>query len=394
MLLPPSPARPHPGPANRARNLPGLLLLATVAASAEALAQDSPPPRSLFNGTDLTGWTAMHGGGWTVEDGAIVGRNGVSWSTDPEKSGSWLRSADEFGDFVFEFEYAINEGGNSGVFIRSALEKNPAFTGHEMQILDDHGREPRVWSTGALYDVVAATENPSKPAGEWNTVKIETDGPRVRVTHNGKLVIDHQSDRRTRGFLGLQNHDDQAVVRFRNLRVIEKGAGTTARPYGGRRHRIPGTIEAEHYDEGAAGVAYHDLDPENQGAPYRADTSADIEARSDASNGHGIGWTRQGEWLSYSVEVAESGRYDLEVPVASDKRGGTFHVEIDGNDVTGSLEVPDTGGWQKLQLLRHRGIELEAGQRTLRVVMDKDGPSGSIGDMDLFRFTKSGAQGP
>jgi hypothetical protein len=363
-------------------------LAAAVAAGTQARAQDSPPPHSLFNGTDLSGWVVMHGGEWAVEDGAIVGRNGTGWSTDPEKSGSWLRSEGEFGDFVFEFEYAINEGGNSGAFIRSALEKNPAFTGHEMQILDDHGREPRVWSTGALYDVAAASENPSKPAGEWNSVKIETDGPRVRVTHNGKLVVDHQSDRRTRGFLGLQNHDDQAVVKFRNLRVTDKGGGSASRPYGGKRHPIPGTIEAEHYDEGRAGVAYHDLDPENQGAPYRTGTSADIEARTDASNGHGIGWTRQGEWLVYSVEIAESGSYELEVPAASDKQGGSFHLEVDGKVVSGPIEVPDTGSWQKLRLLRHPGIELQAGPRILRVVMDRDGPSGSIGDLDCFRFAK------
>jgi hypothetical protein len=79
-----------------------------------------------------------------------------------------------------------------------------------------------VWSTGALYDVVAAKKNMSKPAGEWNKVKIETEGPQIRIWLNGELIVDYKSDRRTEGYLGLQNHDEHAVVKYRNLRITEK----------------------------------------------------------------------------------------------------------------------------------------------------------------------------
>jgi len=177
---------------------------------------------SLFNGRDFSGWVAMHGGQWTVEDGAIVGRNGTYWSTNPERSGSWLRSSKEYSNFTLELEYAINARGNSGIFIRSALEKNPAFTGHEMQILDDHGREPKKSSTGALYDVVAASKNMSRPAGEWNQVRIDCDGPRIQVKMNGEAIIDYRTDRLRHGYIGLQNHDTNAVVRFRNIRITER----------------------------------------------------------------------------------------------------------------------------------------------------------------------------
>ena len=179
---------------------------------------------SLFNGKDLTGWVQMHGGDWSVENGIIVGRNGVDWTTNPEKSGSWLRTEKEYDDFVFEFEYSVNEKGNSGVFLRSALEKNPAFTGHEMQILDDRGRDPKVWTTGALYDFVAPTKNMSKPANEWNQAKIETTGSHIVIWLNGEKIVDSKSDRRTKGYLGLQNHDDKAVIKFRNLKITEKPA--------------------------------------------------------------------------------------------------------------------------------------------------------------------------
>ena len=178
-------------------------------------------PKDLFNGRDLSGWVVMHGGEWKIEDGAIVGRNGTNWSTNPEKSGSWLRTEKEYSDFVLELEYAINARGNAGVFIRSGLEKNPAFTGHEMQIVDDYGREPRKSSTGALYDVVAPTKNMSRPANEWNKARITCKGKRIQINLNGEDIIDYETDRLTRGYLGLQNHDAHAVIKFRNIRITE-----------------------------------------------------------------------------------------------------------------------------------------------------------------------------
>jgi hypothetical protein len=178
-------------------------------------------PRDLFNGRDLTGWTAMHGGEWLVQDSAIIGRNGTNWTTNPEKSGSWLRTDKEYSDFVLELEFSINEKGNAGIFLRSGLEKNPAFTGHEMQILDDHGQEPKKYTTGALYDVVAATRNMSKPPGEWNKVRVSCKGRRIQITLNGEDIVDYQTERLTRGYIGLQNHDTHAVVKFRHIRITE-----------------------------------------------------------------------------------------------------------------------------------------------------------------------------
>ena len=167
-----------------------------------------------------------------------------------------------------------------------------------------------------------------------------------------------------------------------------KVSGQKPKPFGGKSHPIPGKIEAEHYDEGPAGVAYHDKDPKNQGADYRKDTQVDIEKRDDASNRHGIGWTVQGEWLNYTVEVAADGNYAIEMPVASAKQGGLFHLEIDGVDISGPIRIPDTGGWTTLKKISHKGVHLKKGGQTIRVVMDEVGPSSNIGDIDYFKFTK------
>lgn len=168
--------------------------------------------------------------------------------------------------------------------------------------------------------------------------------------------------------------------------IAADAPGSTA--WKGKPQTIPGKIEAEHYDEGPAGVAYSDVEKKNLGEPYRKDTEVDIEKRSDASNGHGVGWTRKGEWLHYTVSVKSAGKYNVIMPVASNGKGGRFHFEIDGKDISGPISVPDTGGWDKLKVITHKGLPLTKGVQTIRVVMDEQGPSGSIGDIDYFEFRR------
>ena len=208
----------HPG--HMHRTVLSLLIFELVLAAPSSQGAS----KELFNGRDLSGWVIMHGGEWAVEEGVLVGRNGTNWSTNPEVSGSWLRTQKEYGDFVLELEYTISTRGNSGVHFRSALEKNPTFTGYEMQINDDAGREPRKNGSGAIYNLVAPAKNMAKPAGEWNKVRITCQGNRIQVNVNGEDIVDYESDRSRRGYIGLQNHDARCVVKFRNLRLTELGA--------------------------------------------------------------------------------------------------------------------------------------------------------------------------
>lgn len=163
-----------------------------------------------------------------------------------------------------------------------------------------------------------------------------------------------------------------------------------SRPYQGRVREIPGLIEAEDFDEGGEGVAYHDQEPEQlekHQPPYR-ETGVDLEWREDASGKFNLGWTRPGEWLIYTVDVKESGSYRIEMRVACDKRGGQFRLEFNGVDKTGAIEVPDTGGWKIMKPFSKSGVKLEAGRFAMKLVLDKGGEKGSIGDIDYFRFVK------
>lgn len=162
------------------------------------------------------------------------------------------------------------------------------------------------------------------------------------------------------------------------------------RPYMGKVHVIPGTIELEDFDEGGEGIAYHDVEPENQEKkepPYRK-TGVDLEWREAASGKFNVGWTRPGEWLIYTVDVKAAGTYRIEMQVACDGPGGTFHLEFDTLDRTGPITVPDTGGWQHLKPFSHGGVKLAAGRQVMKVVMATGGKSGSIGDIDYFKFVK------
>lgn len=175
----------------------------------------------IFNGKDLAGWTKIEEGEWTVEDGVLIGRNGINWSTNPEKTGSWLSTKKQYANFRLELQFMVNKGGNSGVFIRSLHQRNPAFTGYEMQIHDSPGRPPSKGGPGSLYDVVAPTKNVIRPAGQWNSATITAQGQKIRIEMNGEKILETEQDRSLKGYIGLQNHDDKSEVRFKNIRLEE-----------------------------------------------------------------------------------------------------------------------------------------------------------------------------
>lgn len=171
--------------------------------------------------------------------------------------------------------------------------------------------------------------------------------------------------------------------------VTVASAGTT--PFYGTSIALPGTLQAEDFDRGVDGVAYHDTTPVNEGGAYRT-TGVDIAAAYDTGGGYTLGWVGAGEWLKYSVTVAAAGRYDLEVRVASAYAGGTFHIEANGVDITGPLTVPNTGGWQTWKTIRAAGVSLVAGAQVWRLVMDTNGATG-VGNFNYVRVTSAPVEG-
>jgi chitinase len=162
----------------------------------------------------------------------------------------------------------------------------------------------------------------------------------------------------------------------------------TQSPYGGTARSIPGRIEGEHYDLGGQGVAYNDLTTGNAGTAFRTD-DVDIEATTDAGGGYNVGWIQAGEWLEYTVNVTTAGTYTLTARVAATAAGKTFHIELDGTNVSGTLTVPNTGGWQTWQTVTATTPSLTTGQKILRLFADQ-------GDFNVnyIEFASSGNPAP
>ncbi|HTL69624.1 MAG TPA: alpha-L-fucosidase [Lacunisphaera sp.] len=134
-------------------------------------------------------------------------------------------------------------------------------------------------------------------------------------------------------------------------------------------HSLPGTIEAEDYDLGCPGDAYHDRDEINEGGLYRPDSGVDIGAVD--GGGYTLGWTHAGEWTAYTVNVTASGTYKVSFRVASGQTSAKFHLESDGAKLTDIIDVPNTQGFQNWIVL-DRTVRLDAGAHVLRVVIDGD----------------------
>lgn len=146
--------------------------------------------------------------------------------------------------------------------------------------------------------------------------------------------------------------------------VLVTSAGSVSQePYGGVAHSLPGTIETEDYDTGGEGVAYHDTTAGNSGGDYRSD-DVDVQATGDVDGNYNLGWTTNGEWLEYTVDIP-NGTYDINLRLASPNTG-TMSVAVklgDGSSFTtlGTANVPETGNWQNWQTVSLSGVSVSNG---------------------------------
>ena len=209
--------------------------------------QENQEVTILFNGKNLDGWKAYNSDKitqWKVEDAAL------SFSaSEGKRSGSEnLISEKEFTNFELSLEWKISEGGNSGIMwgVQEDEKFNePYLTGPEIQILDNQkhpdAKNGPIRQAGALYDMVPASKDVTKPAGEWNkiVIRIDHESNLGSVTLNGEKTTEfpvhgeewdkmvegskfkgweHFGKHRT-GHIALQDHDDK--VWYRNIQLRE-----------------------------------------------------------------------------------------------------------------------------------------------------------------------------
>ena len=151
-------------------------------------AADKGKAISLFNGRDLSNWTPKKDGAWEVRDGLLQ---------PSAKPGGYIWANGSYENFELELDFKMSKRCNSGVFFRTD-PSNPVQGGFEIQILDSHGKaKVGKHDCGALYDALPPSSNPTKPAGEWNHMKLTLNGASVKVVLNGKQVVDADLDKWT-----------------------------------------------------------------------------------------------------------------------------------------------------------------------------------------------------
>ena len=138
------------------------------------------------------------------------------------------------------------------------------------------------------------------------------------------------------------------------------------------RSMLPGRFEAEDYNEGGEGVGYHDWTKGNEGGSYRQD-DVDIERCRAGSSCYAVAWVGPGEWLAYSVQVSSTASYVFRIRVASPHRSARFHIEVNGVDITGSLRVPQSGGYDRWRAVVSEPVRLRAGAADVLLVAETDG---------------------
>lgn len=146
--------------------------------------------------------------------------------------------------------------------------------------------------------------------------------------------------------------------------------------YSGTPSAIPGTIESGLYDVFEAGtgqgIAYSDNDQYNQGE-FRP--SEWVDASLTTNEGATVGWIDPGEWLEYTVNVAQTGQYNITIRYASGNNsgGGPFWFENEGVKISSDVFVNSTGDWGAWQDIVVEDVSLAAGTQVLRLAVGSGG---------------------
>ena len=151
-------------------------------------------------------------------------------------------------------------------------------------------------------------------------------------------------------------------------------------PYKNEAASIPGRVEAENYDVAGQGFSYYDNDEKNKGdGSYRDDEGVDVVK---AGDGYAIGYTEKGEWLEYTINVQESGQYNITARVSNGGDVDGFQLYIDDQRITESYVIPQTSeDWSVYEEVSIASIRLEKGEHILKMLIE-----GNYVNVDWLKF--------
>ena len=203
----------------------------------------------LFNGKNFKGWSKIAGNAeYALKDGVIIG---TSKSGTPN---SFLATNKNYGDFILELNYKIEDGLNSGVQFRSQSKKeykDGRVHGYQFEF----DPSARAWS-GGIYDegrrgwLYTMEKNPDAKSAykslTWNHIRIEAIGSTVRTWLNGvpcASILDDLPDAAT-GFIALQVHqiykleDEGKTVHWKNIKICTTNLDKSRTPNNGAIYQV------------------------------------------------------------------------------------------------------------------------------------------------------------
>lgn len=213
---------------------------------------------------------------------------------------------------------------------------------------------------------------------------INTDINKFEIYVDGTVVA---SDKKSHTVSGLDGgkHEIWAVGYDKNNEEFKSPTSVISirvpqKPYNGIAAAIPGKVEAEEFDFGGEGYAYHDMDEENRNGGTIRDEGVDMSNTA-------IGYTQKGEWLEYTIFVSDEGKYEMQAKVASGNSTASFKLYIDDKAITSTVSVPNTGDWETFETVKEE-VTLPYGEHVLKLEI-----TGDYLDMDYMNFVLKEATG-
>lgn len=151
-------------------------------------------------------------------------------------------------------------------------------------------------------------------------------------------------------------------VRMVNAKPVQKN-------YLDKELKIPGTVEAENFDEGMAGESYFDNDAENKGDIYRFSSGVDI-AKSGTSVYY-LTSLEKDEWQEYTLNVSKSGIYKLTAYMAAESDGGELKLSFN-DELKSTFSISSTGSTTTFAQFIDT-LNLEQGISIMRASISKPG---------------------
>ncbi|MCE7069401.1 carbohydrate-binding protein [Dyadobacter sp. CY327] len=132
------------------------------------------------------------------------------------------------------------------------------------------------------------------------------------------------------------------------------------------------------------------------------DLSSDVrlESTTDTDGGTTVGYIDDGDWLDYNVKIAAAGAYTIGFRVSNSYGNGNIEIKNGAGTVLGSINVPQTGGWNNYNTIRTT-VNLPAGSQILRIHANRGAfnlnwfeiSAGSVQEQSTITFNEIGDKG-